>query len=64
MHLYNDYFAARASGFGLFAWWRSLGGETACDIWARDDVRPMRAFLFDIARRKVQDALGLRPAPR
>jgi len=64
VHLYNDYFAARAAGLGFLAWRRSLAGQTAFDVWARDDVRPMIAFLSAIMRSKVRKALGLRPASR
>jgi hypothetical protein len=64
VHLYNDYFAARAAGLGFLAWKRSLAGRTAFDIWARDDVRPMVAFLSDIARGKLRKALRIRPASR
>ncbi len=64
VHLYNDYFAARAAGLGLLAWKRSLAGRTAFDIWARDDIRPMVAFLSDMALSKARKALGLRAATR
>jgi predicted ATP-grasp superfamily ATP-dependent carboligase len=64
VHLYNDYFAARAQGLGLLAWRRSLAGGAAFDIWAPDDVRPMIAFLRDIARGKLRKALRIRPASR
>jgi predicted ATP-grasp superfamily ATP-dependent carboligase len=64
VHLYNDYFAARAQGLGLFAWRRSLAGDTAFDIWARDDVRPMIAFVSGIAGGKLRKALRIRPVSR
>jgi D-aspartate ligase len=64
VHLYNDYFAARAQGLGLLAWRRSLKGQVAFDIWASDDMRPMSAFLRDIARGKLRKALRIRPASR
>jgi len=64
VHLYNDYFAARAAGLGFLAWRRSLAGRKAFDIWARDDVRPMVAFLSDMALSKARKALGFRAAPR
>jgi predicted ATP-grasp superfamily ATP-dependent carboligase len=64
VHLYNDYFAARAAGLGLLAWKRSLRGRTAFDVWARDDRRPMLAFLLGIARGRAQKALGFRAATR
>jgi predicted ATP-grasp superfamily ATP-dependent carboligase len=64
VHLYNDYFAARAAGLGLLAWKRSLAGPTAFDIWARDDMRPMIAFLSAMAWSKARKALGIRAATR
>jgi predicted ATP-grasp superfamily ATP-dependent carboligase len=60
VHLYNDYFAARAAGLGLLAWKRSLAGRAAFDIWARDDMRPMIAFLLGLALGKARKTLGLK----
>lgn len=54
MHLYNDFHARRAAGVGLARWLRSLGSVGAFDVWARDDVRPMLAYLAEVASRRFR----------
>jgi D-aspartate ligase len=57
-HLYNDYFASREAGIGLFRWLLSLRGACAFDLWSADDKTPMINFVRALVRRKIAKTFG------